>query len=87
MCRETKTPTRVTGMNADVQVIQGKGQKYLAFLTALTFHENYDDKEEKKEITCNWLVKELALQQRTNYKAALVCTIIKRCSLEKSLYA
>lgn len=48
MCRETKTPTRVTGMNADVQVIQGKGQKYLAFLTALTFHENYDDKEEKK---------------------------------------
>lgn len=37
--------------------------------------------KKKKKKTCGWLVKELALQQRTELQAALVCTITKRCSL------
>lgn len=32
-----QTPATVTSTNMDVHVIQGKGQKYLAFLTALRF--------------------------------------------------
>lgn len=32
-----QTPTAVTRMNTGVHVIQGKGRKYLAFLTALHF--------------------------------------------------
>lgn len=47
-----------------VHVSQGKGQKYLAFLTALMFHD--------------WdRCKKLALRQRTELQAALVRTITK----------
>lgn len=55
-----------------------KDEKYLAFLTALTFHEDYDlDKKKKKKKRKS----DYELQERTELQAALVCTVTKRCSL------
>ena len=56
-----------------------KDEKYLAFLTALTFHEDYDSDFKKKKWKKKMIVNEL--QERTELQAALVCTVTKRCSL------
>lgn len=65
----------------DVYVSQGKGQKYLDFLTALHFMKTMILREKKKikKMTGWW--QELALLRRTELQAALVCTVTKRCSL------
>lgn len=65
---------RVWAWMRGVHVIQGKGPKYLAFLTALRFMKTMIWIRKKKK--CWW--KELALQQRTELQAALVCTVTKR---------
>lgn len=71
-----QTPTRIWTWMWWIDVIQGKRTKVPCFPYSPTFHGDYDS--DKK---CDWLVKELTLQQRTGLQAALVCTITKRCSL------
>lgn len=46
----TQTPTKVTSRNMDATCCDSrkKDKKYLAFLRALTFHEDYDTGKNKK---------------------------------------